>query len=95
MRQINLRLPEDLRKKAEKFIKTHGYKNIQELANESIRMNVSKDEVKGENFWEELPEETKRGIERIAKLSQENWEEWYRKMKKKEKKRAKFLIHRS
>jgi hypothetical protein len=38
--QINLRLPEDMRKTAEKYAKLHGFKNIQELAKVAIREKV-------------------------------------------------------
>jgi len=38
--QINLRLPEDMRKMAEKYAKLHGFKNIQELAKVAIREKV-------------------------------------------------------
>jgi len=34
--QINLRLPEGMRKMAEKYVQTHGLKNIQELAKVAI-----------------------------------------------------------
>lgn len=42
MKQINLRLPEDVRKRAEKYIKLHGYKNIQDLATEAVREKIMK-----------------------------------------------------
>jgi hypothetical protein len=38
--QINLRLPEDLQKSAEKYAKSHKYRNLQELATEAIREKV-------------------------------------------------------
>jgi len=38
--QINLRLPEDLKKVAEKYAKTHKFKNLQELATEAIREKI-------------------------------------------------------
>jgi len=38
--QINLRLPGDMRKTAEKYAKLHGFKNIQELAKVAIREKV-------------------------------------------------------
>jgi len=40
MKQINLRLPDNLRKNAERYVKLHGFKNIQELAKETIRERV-------------------------------------------------------
>lgn len=39
--QMNLRLPEDLRKAAEKYAKVHRYRNLQELATEAIREKVT------------------------------------------------------
>lgn len=38
--QTNLRLPENLKKVAEKYAKVHKYKNLQELATEAIREKV-------------------------------------------------------
>lgn len=38
--QINLRLPEDMKKMAEKYACSHGFKNIQELAKAAIREKI-------------------------------------------------------
>ncbi len=38
--QTNLRLPEELRKVAEKYARVHKFKNLQELATEAIREKV-------------------------------------------------------
>ena len=38
--QINLRLPENLKKVAERYAKAHRYRNLQELATEAIREKV-------------------------------------------------------
>jgi Arc/MetJ-type ribon-helix-helix transcriptional regulator len=38
--QINLRLPEDMRKMAEKYAESHGFKNIQELTKAAIREKI-------------------------------------------------------
>jgi Arc/MetJ-type ribon-helix-helix transcriptional regulator len=38
--QINLRLPEDLKKAAEKYAKMHRYKNLQELTTEAVREKI-------------------------------------------------------
>lgn len=38
--QINLRLPKDMRKMAEKYVQSHGFKNIQELAKIAIREKI-------------------------------------------------------
>ena len=38
--QINIRLPEDLKKAAEKYAKKHKFRNLQELATLAIREKV-------------------------------------------------------
>lgn len=38
--QLNLRLPEELRKAAERYAKVHKYKNLQELATEAMREKI-------------------------------------------------------
>jgi hypothetical protein len=38
--QVNLRLPEPLKRAAEKYAKKHNYKNLQELATEAVREKV-------------------------------------------------------
>lgn len=38
--QLNLRLPENLRKSAEKYVKKHKYRNIQELTMQALREKV-------------------------------------------------------
>ena len=38
--QINLRLPETLKRVAEKYARIHKYRNLQELAAEAIREKV-------------------------------------------------------
>jgi len=40
--QINLRLPGNLRRTAEKYAKKHHYKNLQELTADAIREKVMK-----------------------------------------------------
>ena len=37
MSQINLRLPDELKKTAERFAKRHGYTSIQELTKDALR----------------------------------------------------------
>ncbi len=58
--QINLRLPGDLKKAAEKYAKSHRYKNLQELAAEAIREKVIEKDY-DESF-------TSREVELIDKL---------------------------
>jgi len=41
--QINIRLPSNLRKLAERYAKRHGYKNIQALAKEALREKIMED----------------------------------------------------
>ena len=42
MRQINLKLPDKLIAAAQKYVKNYGYRNIQELAAESLREKIFK-----------------------------------------------------
>lgn len=44
MSQINLRLPEEFRKVAERYAKQHGFKSLQELTKEALRMKVYEEE---------------------------------------------------
>ncbi len=58
--QINLRLPEDLKKAAEKYAKSHNYRNLQELATDAIREKVA-----GKDYDESF---TKNEIEMVDRL---------------------------
>jgi len=40
MPQLNLRLPENLRRSAEKYAERYGYKNLQELATQALREKI-------------------------------------------------------
>ncbi len=40
MSQVNIRLPENLRKNAEKYVKQHNYKNLQELIMQALREKI-------------------------------------------------------
>jgi predicted transcriptional regulator len=42
--QVNIRLPEELRRKAESYAKRHGFGNIQELAREALRSRIMEEE---------------------------------------------------
>ena len=44
MTQINIRLPEEFRKTAEQYAKKHGYKSLQELTKEALRMKIYDEE---------------------------------------------------
>lgn len=48
--QINLRLPDELRKVAEQYAKRHGYKSLQELTKDALRMKI----FEGESIRETL-----------------------------------------
>ena len=103
MSQINLRLPDELKKMAERYARRYGYRSIQELAKESIRMRIGsnvvkglspkiKGEVSGKELIRKLSPEARKGLEEISKLPKYEWKKWYRKMKEKEKARAKYLM---
>ncbi|MBU0466366.1 MAG: hypothetical protein KJ718_06610 [Nanoarchaeota archaeon] len=49
-KQINLKLPENLLLAAESYAKNYGYRNLQELASESLREKVFEDNEFDENF---------------------------------------------
>lgn len=51
-KQINLKLPENLVRAAEEYAKSYGYRNLQELAAESLREKVFEDNEFDENFSE-------------------------------------------
>ena len=55
-----MRLPEDLKKAAEKYAKTHKYKNLQELATDAVREKIT-----GKEYDESL---TVKEIELIDRL---------------------------
>lgn len=71
MPQINLRLPEGLRKEAEKYAHKHGYRNIQNLAEEALRMKVFEEESLKETLEimsnKELMTSLKRSMEDVRK----------------------------
>lgn len=51
--------------------------------------------VNGKVLLSMLPEETRKGIEEISKLSKESWREYYKGMKESEKRRLKLLTQAS
>ncbi len=53
IKQINLKLPEKLFEAAERYAENFGYRNIQELAAESIREKLFGKNVYDENFSKE------------------------------------------
>ena len=69
MTQINLRLPEELKKTAERFARSHGYKGIQDLAKDLIREKILQEEGRKETAEimknKELLESIKRSMEDV------------------------------
>ena len=51
--QINLKMPDNLVKAAQKYVNLFGFRNIQELALESIREKVFENSYYDEEFTEE------------------------------------------
>ena len=49
--------------------------------------------VKGSDFIESLPAETRKGVEEISFIPQEDWLRYYRRMKEKDSKRARLNTH--
>jgi hypothetical protein len=61
MKQINLKLPENLFSAAQRYVENFGFRNIQDLAAESIREKIFEKNEYDENF-------SKEEIELIDKL---------------------------
>lgn len=53
LKQINLKLPESLAKAAERYVENFGFRNIQELAAESMREKIFEKNDYDENFSKE------------------------------------------
>lgn len=51
-RQLNLKISEELAEAAERFAKTYGYRNIQELAAECMREKIFEESEFDETFTE-------------------------------------------
>ncbi len=62
-KQINLKLPENLLKTAQLYAKQYGFKNVQELAAESMREKIFEKDVFDETFSD-------KEIELIDKLTE-------------------------
>ncbi len=78
-------------------MKKHREIKWSEIARRSIAEEVEKKKgiVKGSDFFNRLPEETKKGIREIAEFSKSDWKKFHKKMKAKEWKRAKSLMQAS
>lgn len=85
MGQINLRLPEELRREAEKYARKHGYKNVQNFAMEAIREKVLEEESLKETLDimknKELMASIKRSIDDVKHGRVITWEELQRRWK--------------
>jgi len=90
MAHITLSIPDELYEE----MKRHREIKWSEIARRSIKEEVEKRKgiVKGSDFFNKLPEETKNGIREISRLSESDWKKFYKKMKAKEWKRAKSLM---
>ena len=67
MKQINLKIPEKLLKSAQNYVKNFGYRNIQELATESMREKIFEKNEFDENFTDKEIELIDGLIEAIIK----------------------------
>ena len=84
--QVNIRLPENLRKIAARYAREHGFKNVQELAQAALRDRVMEEE----NMKETMEIMRDRRIMRSLKRSMEDvkagrvytWEEMQESWKK-------------
>ena len=96
MTQVHLRLPDELKKLAERYANKHGYKNLQELAKEAVRAKIMEESVedatKGEDLFKELPAKTRK---LYAEISENEWKRSYKEMRKKEWSRTKSLMRTS
>jgi len=85
MSQINLRLPNELRRTAEKFAKQHGYKSIQELTKEALREKLFEKESLKETLDimsdKNLVEGIRRSMEDVRKGRVVSWNELQRRWK--------------
>ncbi len=86
MTQINLRLPNELRKEAERYMHSRGYRNIQELATDAIRMKVFEGESIKETLEiiknKELMSNIRRSREDVKKGRLVSWDSLQKKWKK-------------
>jgi len=85
--QVNIRLPENLRKAAAKYAREHGFKNVQELAQAALRDRVMEEEgmretldiMKDKKFYRSVL----RGIADVKAGRVYTWEEMQESWKKK------------
>ncbi len=87
---MTLSIPDELYEE----MKRHKEIKWSEIARRSIRNEIEsrKGIVKGADFFNRLPQETKEGIRAVAKLPESDWKRFHKKMKAKEWKRTKSLM---
>ena len=93
MAHITLSIPDELYEE----MKKHREMKWSEIARRSIAEEVGKKKgvMKGTDFFNRLPEETKEGIREVSTFSKSDWKKFHKKMKAKEWKRAKSLMQAS
>ena len=90
MAHITLSIPDELYEE----MKKHKEIKWSEIARRGIREELEKKKgiIKGSDFFNRLPEDTKNSIRKISKFSKSDWEKYHKKMKEREWKRAKSLM---
>ena len=88
MAHITLSIPEDMYKK----MKEHKEIKWSEAARKGIRLELMQLQkvTNGNELLASLPEETRKAIKEIGKLPKEDWEQWHKKMRAKDKQRATY-----
>ncbi len=78
-------------------MKRHPEIKWSEAAREGIRnrLVLAGGIISGKELLKMLPEETRKGVEEISKLSKEDWKEYYKGVKESEKRRLKSLTQAS
>jgi hypothetical protein len=95
MTQVNLRLPDELKKLAERYAQEHGYKNLQELARESLREKVAEKEMEENKMKSLLKGLDVKTVRAILGVPEEEWKKNYKKMKESERRCLKLLTRAS
>ena len=89
MAHITLSIPDEVYKE----MKLHPEIKWSEIARQSIvqKTGMLKGNISGEEFLARLPEKTRKSIE---EADEKEWMDFTKKMREKDKKRARYLIHR-
>ena len=69
MKQINLKLPENLFDAAERYAERFGFRNLQELAAESMREKIFEKNAYDENFSKEITYTVNEPLEIVAEAN--------------------------